>query len=170
MQAVNQLGDANEVLNERAVAVMARMSHKLTGRDFSSGSASGAGSSTQHGSEHWSSGDARDTEPGLSVKVQVQKLILQATSHENLCQNYVGYVLIILPYPISRNCLYSLFDACCYFVSQVVPFLVSSCASSSCLACKYCKYRVHASIVVCCLYVTCSTVSSRITFVNERCL
>jgi len=91
LQAVNQLGDANEVLNERAVAVMARMSHKLTGRDFSSGSASGAGSSTQHGSEHWSSGDARDTEPGLSVKVQVQKLILQATSHENLCQNYVGW-------------------------------------------------------------------------------
>lgn len=40
MQAVNQLGDANEVLNERAVAVMARMSHKLTGRDFSSGSIS----------------------------------------------------------------------------------------------------------------------------------
>jgi FKBP12-rapamycin complex-associated protein len=91
LQAVNQLGDANEVLNERAVAVMARMSHKLTGRDFSSGSASGAGSSTQHGSEHWASGDARDAEPGLSVKVQVQKLILQAQSHENLCQNYVGW-------------------------------------------------------------------------------
>jgi FKBP12-rapamycin complex-associated protein len=103
MQAVNQLGDANEVLNERAVAVMARMSHKLTGKDFSSGSTSGAGISPQHGSEHWASGDARDAEPGLSVKVQVQKLILQATSHENLCQNYVGYVLIILPYPISRN-------------------------------------------------------------------
>jgi len=92
MQAVNQLGDANEVLNERAVAVMARMSDKLTGRDFSSGSAlAGAGSSTQHDSEHLASGDARDAQPGLSVKVQVQKLILQATSHENLCQNYVGY-------------------------------------------------------------------------------
>ncbi|KAL3614291.1 hypothetical protein CASFOL_042365 [Castilleja foliolosa] len=35
VQAVNQLGDANEVLNERAVVVMARMSNKLTGRDFS---------------------------------------------------------------------------------------------------------------------------------------
>jgi serine/threonine-protein kinase mTOR len=91
MQAVNQLGDANEVLNERAVAVMARMSHKLTGRDFSSGSAR-AGNSIQHGSDHLGSGDARDVEPGLSVKVQVQKLVLQATSHENLCQNYVGYV------------------------------------------------------------------------------
>uniref|UniRef100_A0A452YXN2 non-specific serine/threonine protein kinase n=1 Tax=Aegilops tauschii subsp. strangulata TaxID=200361 RepID=A0A452YXN2_AEGTS len=92
LQAVNQLGDANEVLNERAVAVMARMSHKLTGRDFSSGSAlSGAGGSSQHGSEHLASVDAREVEPGLSVKVQVQKLILQATSHENLCQNYVGW-------------------------------------------------------------------------------
>ncbi|CAM0955895.1 unnamed protein product [Alopecurus aequalis] len=92
LQAVNQLGDANEVLNERAVAVMARMSHKLTGRDFSSGSAlAGAGSSSQHGSEHLASVDAREVEPGLSVKVQVQKLILQATSHENLCQNYVGW-------------------------------------------------------------------------------
>lgn len=95
MQAVNQLGDANEVLNERAVAVMARMSHKLTGRDFSSGSAlSGVGGSNQHGSEHLASVDAREVEPGLSVKVQVQKLILQATSHENLCQNYVGYALL----------------------------------------------------------------------------
>uniref|UniRef100_A0A0D9WE66 Serine/threonine-protein kinase TOR n=1 Tax=Leersia perrieri TaxID=77586 RepID=A0A0D9WE66_9ORYZ len=92
LQAVNQLGDANEVLNERAVAVMARMSHKLTGRDFSSGSSlSGAGSSTHHGNEHLASGDAREVEPGLSVKVQVQRLILQATSHENLCQNYVGW-------------------------------------------------------------------------------
>nr|CAB3461729.1 unnamed protein product [Digitaria exilis] len=78
LQAVNQLGDANEVLNERAVAVMARMSHKLTGRDFSSGSASGAGSSTHHGSEHWASGDARDAEPGLSVKVQVVPILVSS--------------------------------------------------------------------------------------------
>ncbi|ONK75408.1 uncharacterized protein A4U43_C03F16540 [Asparagus officinalis] len=34
LQAVNQLGDANEVLNEQAVVVMARMSSKLTGRTF----------------------------------------------------------------------------------------------------------------------------------------
>ncbi|KAG4121091.1 hypothetical protein ERO13_D11G184650v2 [Gossypium hirsutum] len=36
-------------------------------------------------------GDNREVEHGLSVKLQVQKLILQATSHENLCQNYVGW-------------------------------------------------------------------------------
>lgn len=34
LSAYGQLGDANEVLNERAVAVMKRMSDKLGGRDF----------------------------------------------------------------------------------------------------------------------------------------
>jgi hypothetical protein len=34
LTAYGQLGDANEVLNERAVAVMKRMSDKLGGRDF----------------------------------------------------------------------------------------------------------------------------------------
>ncbi|XP_042061524.1 serine/threonine-protein kinase TOR-like [Salvia splendens] len=89
LQAVNQLGDANEVLNERAVVVMARMSNKLTGRDFSSIPSS----SIQHSLEHGTliSGDTHEADHGLSVKLQVQKLILQAMSHENLCQNYVGW-------------------------------------------------------------------------------
>lgn len=89
LQAVNQLGDANEVLNERAVVVMARMSNKLTGRDFSSIPSS----SIQHSLEHSAliSGDTHEADHGLSVKLQVQKLILQAMSHENLCQNYVGW-------------------------------------------------------------------------------
>ncbi|GLT98087.1 hypothetical protein SLE2022_156090 [Rubroshorea leprosula] len=92
LQAVNQLGDANEVLNERAVVVMARMSNKLTGRDFASCS-SVPTSSMQHAVDHSTiiSGDNREVEHGLSVKLQVQKLIIQATSHENLCQNYVGW-------------------------------------------------------------------------------
>ncbi|XP_047947439.1 serine/threonine-protein kinase TOR-like isoform X2 [Salvia hispanica] len=89
LQAVNQLGDANEVLNERAVVVMARMSNKLTGRDFSSIPSS----SIQHSLEHGTliSGDTHEADHGLSVKLQVQKLILQSMSHENLCQNYVGW-------------------------------------------------------------------------------
>ncbi|XP_010245613.1 PREDICTED: serine/threonine-protein kinase TOR isoform X2 [Nelumbo nucifera] len=94
LQAVNQLGDANEVLNERAVVVMARMSNKLTGRDFSTGSSMpGTTSYMQHTLDHSTliSGDAREVDHGLSVKLQVQKLIIQATSHENLCQNYVGW-------------------------------------------------------------------------------
>ncbi|CAN4107821.1 unnamed protein product [Withania somnifera] len=91
LQAVNQLGDANEVLNERAVAVMARMSNKLTGRDFAATSASS--SSLQHAQDHSTliSGETREADHGLSVKLQVQKLIQQAMSHENLCQNYVGW-------------------------------------------------------------------------------
>ncbi|ERM95810.1 serine/threonine-protein kinase TOR isoform X2 [Amborella trichopoda] len=94
LQAVNQLGDANEVLNERAIVVMGRMSNKLTGRDFSSGSSGSVTTTTaQHALDHstMASSDTREAEQGLSVKLQVQKLILQATSHENLCQNYVGW-------------------------------------------------------------------------------
>ncbi|KAF3525976.1 hypothetical protein F2Q69_00046635 [Brassica cretica] len=91
LQAVNMLGDANEVLNERAVVVMERMSNKLTGRDFST-SASPSNPIADH--NNLLGGDSHEVEHGLSVKVQVQKLIDQATSHENLCQNYVGYVLL----------------------------------------------------------------------------
>uniref|UniRef100_A0A7N0ZZC7 FATC domain-containing protein n=1 Tax=Kalanchoe fedtschenkoi TaxID=63787 RepID=A0A7N0ZZC7_KALFE len=77
--------------NERAVVVMERMSNKLTGRDFSCSSVPPGVS--QHGADYnaMPSGDAREPEHGLSVKLQVQKLILQASSHENLCQNYVGW-------------------------------------------------------------------------------
>ncbi|KAH9605868.1 hypothetical protein KSS87_023466 [Heliosperma pusillum] len=92
LQAVHQLGDANEVLNERAVMVMARMSNKLTGRDFSTASTVTSASQLTLDSSNPVSGDAREVEHGLSVKLQVQKLIDQATSYENLCQNYVGYV------------------------------------------------------------------------------
>lgn len=70
---------------------MARMSNKLTGRDFSACS-SVASSSIQHVVDHSTliSGDSREVDHGLSYKLQVQKLIIQARSHENLCQNYVG--------------------------------------------------------------------------------
>lgn len=108
-QAVNQLGDANEVLNERAVIVMARMSNKLTGRDFTPGSSVPNIYIQEHSS--LIPGDTREADHGLSVKVQVQKLILQATSHENLCQNYVGYVfrLYNLPFPQSTCSILHLF-------------------------------------------------------------
>ncbi|CAL5438270.1 unnamed protein product [Camellia sinensis] len=91
LQAVNQLGDANGVLNGRAVVDMARMSNKLTGHDFST-SSSVSTNSIHHAVDHntLTSGDTHEVEHGLSVKLQVQKLILQASSHENLCQNYVG--------------------------------------------------------------------------------
>lgn len=55
-----------EVLNQRAVNVLNRVQNKLTGRDFKP-----------------------DVE--LDVAMQVDKLILQATSLENLCQCYIGW-------------------------------------------------------------------------------
>jgi FKBP12-rapamycin complex-associated protein len=51
---------------------MKRMSDKLTGRDF------------------FTDGLPGSAEPD-SVQQQVQRLILQATSHENLCQSYIGW-------------------------------------------------------------------------------
>ncbi|KAJ3106200.1 phosphatidylinositol kinase- protein kinase tor1 [Phlyctochytrium planicorne] len=55
-----------EGLNARALSVINRVSSKLTGRDFK-------------------------TANPLDVSSQVQKLILQATSLENLCQCYIGW-------------------------------------------------------------------------------
>ena len=52
--------------NEKAVDVLKRVQCKLEGRDFD---------------------DAKE----YAVKEQVQKLILQATSHENLAQAYLGW-------------------------------------------------------------------------------
>jgi pyruvate/2-oxoglutarate dehydrogenase complex dihydrolipoamide acyltransferase (E2) component len=76
------MGDANEVLNERAVSVMKRMAAKLTGRDGGLPGVTGAG--------------ATDGPPD-NVEAQVQRLILQATSHENLCQSYIGWCPCALP-------------------------------------------------------------------------
>lgn len=54
-------------LNEKAVSVVERVKKKLAGRDFDDG------------------------EKVLTVDAQVDRLILQATSHENLCQLYYGW-------------------------------------------------------------------------------
>ncbi|CAO3650716.1 unnamed protein product [Cunninghamella blakesleeana] len=62
----NENVTGHEMLNSRAVAVVNRVSNKLTGRDF----------------------NPRVT---LDVPTQVDKLIQQATSLENLCQCYIGW-------------------------------------------------------------------------------
>ncbi|KAF1328387.1 Phosphatidylinositol kinase, partial [Globisporangium splendens] len=54
-------------LNEKALSVIDRVKKKLVGRDFDDGS------------------------KVLSVDAQVDRLIMQATSHENLCQLYYGW-------------------------------------------------------------------------------
>lgn len=55
-----------ETLNEKAVQIINRVRDKLTGRDF-------------------------DPNLTLEVNEQVDLLIKQATSHENLCQSYIGW-------------------------------------------------------------------------------
>jgi hypothetical protein len=62
---------ANEQLNRKAVAVIARVESKLKGTDFMDST----GPANQH---------------VLDVPGQVQRLIVEATSHINLCQSYVS--------------------------------------------------------------------------------
>lgn len=66
--AANPINTTNEgeVKNKKAVAVVNRVRDKLTGRDF-------------------------DPNVTLDVNQQVDLLIKQATSHENLCQCYIGW-------------------------------------------------------------------------------
>ncbi|KAI0825633.1 kinase-like domain-containing protein [Irpex lacteus] len=59
------LNIASEVRNERALAVYNRVQHKLSGRDF-------------------------NPDVAMTVQQQVDKLIIQATSLENLCQCFSG--------------------------------------------------------------------------------
>ncbi|XP_074653906.1 serine/threonine-protein kinase mTOR-like [Tubulanus polymorphus] len=55
-----------EALNKKAIAIVNRVRHKLTGRDFV-------------------------TDEPIDVATQVDLLIKQATSNENLCQCYIGW-------------------------------------------------------------------------------
>jgi len=61
-----QAGPTGGLVNEKALKVIERVSAKLRGKDFS----------------------PKET---LTVPEQVQRLIDQATSHENLCQCYIGW-------------------------------------------------------------------------------
>ena len=56
-----------EFLNEKALKVIRRVQDKLSGTDFC------------------------DTDEPLDVPDQVQRLIVQATSTENLCQLFIGW-------------------------------------------------------------------------------
>lgn len=59
-------GDMAEIQNARAIEVLDRVNQKLTGRDF------------------------KPSEE-LEVVPQVNKLIVEATKLENLCQHYIGW-------------------------------------------------------------------------------
>lgn len=58
--------EAREAQNARALQVLARVKEKLTGRDF----------------KHYEE---------LNVSDQVDKLLAQATSVENICQHWIGW-------------------------------------------------------------------------------
>eukprot|EP00158_Paraphelidium_tribonemae_P009901 Partr_v1_DN28994_c0_g1_i3_m24719 putative Phosphatidylinositol 3-kinase len=64
-EAVDQINKP-EALNSKAIAIVTRVSNKLTGRDFKASRT-------------------------LDVAEQVEKLIRQATSVDNLCQCYIGW-------------------------------------------------------------------------------
>jgi FKBP12-rapamycin complex-associated protein len=66
-----EAGQAHEeALNEKALKVIRRVQDKLSGTDFS---------------------DVAETGEPLDVSDQVQRLIVQATSSENLCQLFIGW-------------------------------------------------------------------------------
>ncbi|KAH7926057.1 FAT-domain-containing protein [Leucogyrophana mollusca] len=65
-EAIGESGTRQEIRNERALLVYNRVQHKLTGQDF-------------------------NPDVALPVTAQVDKLILQATSIENLCQCFSGW-------------------------------------------------------------------------------
>jgi FKBP12-rapamycin complex-associated protein len=79
-QGAQEEGDGEgfaEQLNERALTVVDRISKKLTGRDFSQ--------------------PYEKTPQSLSVPDQVDRLITQATSIENLCQSMPSLSLFFFP-------------------------------------------------------------------------
>lgn len=76
--ASEEAAGAPEILNTRAVDVIHRVSNKLSGRDFLP---------TQT----------------LDVPTQVDRLIQQATSLENLCQCYVGWYVVVHVIMISND-------------------------------------------------------------------
>ena len=99
-----------EMLNTRAIAVLRRIQAKLTGRDFSDDDSigqlmsQGAGfastidsilNSTNNNTTttniHGGINVRANQDGTLDVAAQVQRLILAATSHENLCQCYIGW-------------------------------------------------------------------------------
>jgi FKBP12-rapamycin complex-associated protein len=85
-EVVGGPGARQEVRNERALLVYNRVQHKLTGSSFSL-------CLRLCVTHDFSPSTGRDFNPDivLPVTAQVDKLILQATSLENLCQCFSGW-------------------------------------------------------------------------------
>lgn len=81
---------SEEALNERALKVIRRVQDKLNGRDFHSSP------EEDHNPHHYAQaatagGGGGEGDAPLDVQDQVQRLIVQATSSENLSQLFVGW-------------------------------------------------------------------------------
>ena len=99
----NEDGVFEEHLNERAVAVLARVREKLTGRDRIAYRIGGTGDNLpEHMNVTEETVSALDPEDELGdrwveedepmdVATQVDRLVKEAVSHENLSQNYLGW-------------------------------------------------------------------------------
>lgn len=79
-----------EALNSGAISVINRVSSKLTGKDFRD-MKPGRSKRTPGLDEFDEGHDKKKEEWPLSVKSQVDRLIEEATSVQNLCQSYVGW-------------------------------------------------------------------------------
>jgi FKBP12-rapamycin complex-associated protein len=82
-EAQGELG-AQEVRNEKALFVFNRVQHKLTGMARTK-------LFVKYFSKILESGRDFNPEVSLTVQVQVEKLIDQATALENLCQCFSGW-------------------------------------------------------------------------------
>jgi hypothetical protein len=80
---------SEEALNERALKVIRRVQDKLNGRDFHSSPEEN--NTHQHAHAAAAANGGGGGEASLDVQDQVQRLIIQATSSENLSQLFVGW-------------------------------------------------------------------------------
>lgn len=85
--SISNMIDASsqDVLNSRAVVVINRIQSKLNGRDFYSHVASGSND------EDSDEDNSNPVAQASTVEEQVDRLIIEATSVENLCQLFVGW-------------------------------------------------------------------------------
>ena len=139
---LNLAGSINipsEVMNKKAVNIINRVRDKLTGRDFA-------------------------TEDPVDVHRQVELLIQQATSHENLCQCYIGWsvtlwAVVLLCYLSAFVCVSLCLCVCvCVCVCACVCVCVCACVCVFlCVCvCMYACVRVCVFVCVCfcvCLFV-----------------
>lgn len=87
--ATDPVGAPRQDMSARVLTVINRVSNKLTGRDFDRTIRQGPSGSTFVLPP--TPGVALATSRPLTVTEQVHRLILQATSVENLCQCYIGW-------------------------------------------------------------------------------